>query len=242
MKNERWNRQKLSTKNEIEFILFFFKMFIDAEFRYWSIEFEMTILIWTIRKIFHMIRIFKHFTIIYTNHETNLNITTETKLNITNINKFNLKLIRISIYLSQFRFDIRHRFDKTNIISNIFNKLFIKSNKISKHKNLDINAKNSKSNFVYVYNINLLKMSFEFRKNLIKNYVKNSIWKKIKFMLRQLIVRIDIKKKQKIKQTIKNRHWFQHRKQIDIFYWQNQTFMHINFMRKNCVRVNSWRE
>ena len=105
----------------------FFLMLTEIEFKYWSTKFEMTILIWTIRRITYMIKNFKHVTIIYTDHEINSSIVVETKLNITNIDKLNMKLIRAFIYFSQFRIEMRHRFDKFNIISNALNRLSMKS-------------------------------------------------------------------------------------------------------------------
>lgn len=70
-----------------------------------------------------MIKLFKHSTMIYIDHDVNLIITVKTKFNITNINKVNLKLIKTLTYIFQFRFEIRHCFDRFNVISDIFSKL-----------------------------------------------------------------------------------------------------------------------
>ena len=43
---------------------------------------------------------------------------------IFNIDKLNLRLVKISQYLSNFNFFVRYKFEKLNIISNIFFKLF----------------------------------------------------------------------------------------------------------------------
>ena len=85
---------------------------------------------------------FKHFIIIYTNHETNPTIVRQTKFIITNIDKLNMKLIKTSTYLSQFRFEIRHKFEKSNIISNALSRLSTtKKNKQKKKmpNNLNVN-------------------------------------------------------------------------------------------------------
>ena len=86
----------------------------------------MTALMWTVHCIVHMIQVFKYSTMIYTNHETNSIITTKIRFSTTNIDKFNLKFIRTSIYFFQFWFDVRHRFDKFNVISDVLNQLFMK--------------------------------------------------------------------------------------------------------------------
>ena len=118
-----------------------------------------------------MIKSFIYSTVIYIDHETNSIITTETKFNTININKLNLKLIKISIYLFQFRFNVKHRSKKFNVILNAFNKFSITKKKI---KNiLKINAKNSKLNQIYAHNISLIKMFKDFRKIFIKNYILN---------------------------------------------------------------------
>ena len=89
-----------------------------------------------------MIKSFKHATIIYTNHGANPIITTKTKFSTTNIDKLNMKLIKISIYLSQFRLNVRHRSEKSNVISNALNRLF---NKTSKKKQFEYKCRRSEN-------------------------------------------------------------------------------------------------
>ena len=176
---------KFFDKWQIESILFFSKLFTEIESKYWLTEFEMTILVWTIRRIVHMIRSSKHSTVIYTNHETNFTITVKTKLNITNINKLNMKFIKAFTYFSQFHIEMRHKFEKFNVVSNALNRLSIKS------VNKSIN--NLKIDQIYVYVITFVEISFEFKKELIDEYVKNSTWKKFKSMLKQLKKRVEKK-------------------------------------------------
>lgn len=93
-----------------------------------------------------MIKSTIHFTIIYIDHEANSTIITQIKLNTINIDKLNLKLIKAFIYLSQFCLTIRHKFDKTNVISNALSRL---STKLKKKNSVDLkhyhdDMKNSK--------------------------------------------------------------------------------------------------
>ena len=61
-----------------------------------------------------------YFIIIFINHNVNLSIINQIKLSIFFVIKFNFKLIKTSMYLSQFRIKIFHRNKKSNIIFNIF--------------------------------------------------------------------------------------------------------------------------
>ena len=110
----------------------------------------------------------KHTTMIYIDHETNSTIVNQTKFSTINIDKLNMKLIKTSIYLSQFRLKIKHKFEKFNIISNALNKLPIKKNTLN-NLNLDFDIKDSlnnskiiisKTNYCYKYQMNLKKKCF----------------------------------------------------------------------------------
>ena len=177
--------EKSSSKKKMKFVLFFFKMLTRAKSRYWPTKLKMAALIWTIRRIVHMIKSSKHSTVIYTNHETNSAIAAEIKLSTTNIDKLNMKLIRASTYLFQFRLEVRHRFEKFNIISNAFSRLSVKTQSRKKN-NFEINANDPKSNRIYAYAITLMEMSDRFRKAIIEKYIRDSTWKKIKTMLIEL--------------------------------------------------------
>ena len=124
----------------------------------------MTALVWTVRRIVYRIRFSKHSTIIYTDHETNFTIIIETKFSITNIHKLNIKFIKVFIYFFQFRIKMRHKFEKFNVVSNALNKLSIKS--VNKSiNNLNIDAKNSKTDQIYVYVTTFIEIFFELKKN-----------------------------------------------------------------------------
>ena len=169
--NPRVDHTKSSEKKKIESVLFLFKVLTGAESRYWPIELKMAALVWTVRRIVHMIKFSRNPTIIYTNHGANPTIAAETKLSTTNIDKLNMKLIRASIYLSQFRLDVRHRSGKFNIIADALNRLSSKTP--AKNNSLDIDAENPETDQVYVYASTLVEISTEFRKVLKEKYAKN---------------------------------------------------------------------
>ena len=106
----------------------------------------------------------------FTNYETNSKIIAQIKLFSTFVDKLNLKLIKISIYLSQYRIRVFHKSDKTNIVFNAFFRLFIKKHNVVDQliNNLNLNAfnKNAIKKF-------LIEINDEFRRKLIKKYKKN---------------------------------------------------------------------
>ena len=67
----------------------------------------------------------KHFVVVYMNHAINSIIINQIKFIFNNVDELNLKLIRIFIYLFQFRFRVFHKTNKSNIIFDVLNRLFI---------------------------------------------------------------------------------------------------------------------
>ena len=192
----------------------------------------MTTLVWIVRRIVYMIRSSKHFTIIYTDHETNFIIAAETKLITININKLNMKFIKIFTYFSQFRIEMRHKFEKFNVVSNALSRLSIKSKPTSKSINsFDIDAENPKTDQIYTYVTTLVEISFAFKKKLIDEYAKNSAWKKFKSMLKQLKKRVE--KKNDIKKIVEYRHRFYLEKRFHISCQKQQTALYFRVMQKS---------
>ena len=73
-----------------------------------------------------------YFITIFINHDVNSSIVNQIKLLIFFVNKFNFKLIKTSMYLSQFRIKIFHRSEKLNIIFNVFFLFIHRSQQIKK--------------------------------------------------------------------------------------------------------------
>ena len=115
----------------------------------------------------------KHTTVIYIDHETNSAIVSQTKLNTISIDKLNMKLIKTSIYLSQFQLKIRHKSKKFNIISNALSRLPIKEKSTLNNLNLDFDIENFLNNSRNIHYIEidlLLQISNEFKKKLLFDY------------------------------------------------------------------------
>ncbi len=107
----------------IEFIVFLSKILTFVEKRYWSIELEIAVVEWVVKKLHYMIRVSKQFIIIWTDHSATAIIIKQTKLSTINRNKLNLRLVRVVVYLFQFELDVRHKSRRDHVISNALSRL-----------------------------------------------------------------------------------------------------------------------
>ena len=179
---------------EIELILFLSRMLSNVEHKLFSTELEMTALIWTVKRIKHMIESATKTTIIFIDHVANPSIARQTTLSSENIDKLNLKLVRASTYLSQFDLNIRYRSEKNNIMLDALSRL--SSNAISKDAEidtLDIESYHSSITDVsltnHAFQGSLMIISREFRQKILNEY-KNKPWSTLIEMLIDLLNRL----------------------------------------------------
>ena len=155
---------------DVQSIMFLSKMLIAVETKYWSTKLEVAILIWVIKKIKHMIKTITKTTVIFIDHSANTSIIRQYILNFENTDKLNLKLIKAFVYLFQFDFDVRYKFDKTNIVFDDFFKLLtINSTKLS--------AKSCM--WEKSFQISLIIMTNDFKKKFVSKYAADAFWIKI---------------------------------------------------------------
>ncbi len=198
LKNDEKFKKNSSSKRDVKLILFLSKTSLNARSRYWSTKLKIARLLWAVKKIAHMIKSSKHSTIIYIDHEVSLVITTIIKLSIFSSDRFNMKLIRVFMYLSQLRLNIRYRAEKFNVVSDTLSRLFVKKN-YNSHEALDLNQnlehyqfniEISESDQMYVYVTTLMKMFTNFRTKIQKEYQKKTTWIELLKMLENLSKRI----------------------------------------------------
>ena len=60
------------------------------------------------KRVRHLIEVFRYFIIVFTDHAVNIDIAKQITFLFNNTNKLNFRLMRISIYFFQFRFDVRY--------------------------------------------------------------------------------------------------------------------------------------
>ena len=77
-------------------IMFLSKVLSSAEAKYWPIKLEVACLVWTLKKVRHIIESAELSTIMYINYSITIDITRQAILLTTSINRLNLRLIRAS--------------------------------------------------------------------------------------------------------------------------------------------------
>ena len=119
--------------------------------------------------------------VIFTNHAANAFIIKQTILSFNNIDKLNFRLVRASIYLSQFRFDIRYRFDKRHVLFDTLFRLSTDRFFLNNDENLKLKSYYfSITDFFvndqcFVYHDVLINMFSKFYKQLVDDYVKEKM-------------------------------------------------------------------
>ena len=170
-----------------------------------------------LKKIKHLIDSFVLSIVIYTNHDSTLEIVKQISLIISSIDKFNLRFVRASNYIQRFNLDIRHKSDKQHIMSNVLSRLINLNESIK--KSFDENELNA------LFIITLIEMKKIFRNRLLKDYIKNSVWRKI----------ITLLNAQKQIDTENNATLSFYRKNDFIFRVDDHTSDHVFQSRRLCI-------
>ena len=162
---------KWPSRNQIEPIMFLSRLLTAAEKNYWPTELEMAGLVWTIKKVRHLVQSSEHPTIVQTDHSAIIEISKQKLITATTSTmRMNVRLIRASQFLSQFRLDIRHKPGKEHIIPDALSRLAsanVRPILADDHSELDV---------LYVYNTTVVEMSNDFRKRLIAGYSTDKLW------------------------------------------------------------------
>ena len=165
----------------VQFILYLSKLLNKTEQNYWPIELEMAVLVWTVKKICHIIELNEFWSVIaYTDHTVSINLAHSFTLSIFFCDKLNLHLVWASQYLSLFLLNVWHKSGSTNMISNAL--LWLK--KVN-HKWTENSAAFGTLKILYsdtdefitdvliIYNITLVEIDLKFKRKLIIDYIKN---------------------------------------------------------------------
>ena len=89
-------------------------------------------IVWTVRKVHHMIQAARTTTVIWTDHSAIAGIANQTKLSSSNTDKLNLRLVRVSTYLSQFDICIKHKAGRDHVIPDALSRLPAKQDAVLK--------------------------------------------------------------------------------------------------------------
>lgn len=153
--------------------MFLSRLLTPAEKNYWPTELELACVVWTIKKVRHMIQSSKEPTIVQTDHSSIVNIGKQKLITATTSTmRLNVRLVRASQFLSQFRLDIRHKPGKEHIIPDALSRLASANTGSLKDDFNELDA-------LYVYNATLIGISNSFRDQIVKGYTTDPAWRKI---------------------------------------------------------------
>lgn len=143
-----------------------------------------------------MIEVAFNIIVVFIDHFANPSIVRQTTLTSSSIDKLNLRLVRASIYLSQFQLEVKYRLGKQHIIPNALSRLpatpIDTGTDINAFGALDIDTYHSGiedlevPDQVYAYQGTLVSMLAEFRQRLLDGYSKEKFWRGLLIMLSNL--------------------------------------------------------
>ena len=183
--------------------MFLSKLLSTAESHYWPTELETAGLVWTVKKIRHLIDFTdKSLTIAYTDHSAVISIAKQTTLSSSNTDKLNICLVWASQYLTQFNLDIHYKLSKHHLMSDALFWLSVKKLKPETSNILDDLTENdsytfivSAYHFIYswnknltqgAFNVTLVKLTNEFKDWLKQTYIDNVQWSAVQDSLQGL--------------------------------------------------------
>lgn len=108
-----------------------------------------------------------HIILIFTNHTVATNMARQVKLVSFSANKLNLRLVRASQYLSQFNLNVRYRSEKIHLVSDTLSRLLSSSA-------VDIDFSILDDLSINAFNVTLVEISEDFRKQLVDEYQMKS--------------------------------------------------------------------
>jgi hypothetical protein len=167
-------------RHRVQPILFLSKLLIRAESRYWPTELKIACLVWAVRKVRHIIFSSKLGTIVYTDHSAIVAIAKQDSLFSNNTDKLNLRLIRASLYLSQFSLDVRYRFGPLNIVSDALSRLANTKAQFTAPSDENV-LENIQEYFhlsdkIGAYNATIIEIDPDFAARIKLDYAKNTAW------------------------------------------------------------------
>ena len=165
---------------DVQPILFLSKLLNAAETRYWPTELEVAALVWTLRKISHLlIQALNKRVIIFTDHSATTDIARQVTLSSSSADRLNLRLVRASQYVSQFDLDVRWRPGKQNVVPDALSRLLHRKEEHRDFKSPGVLDE------IFAFNFTCTQMSTEYKDKLLKAYAEDKKWSKVLDMLNE---------------------------------------------------------
>ena len=174
VKHINWNDIEYSSRKILQLIMFLSRLLTFAETKYWFIELEVANIVWVLRKIRYLIEFsMKKLIIVYIDHDVALSIFKQISMIIISIDKLNLRLVRTSNYIQRFDLKLRHKSEKTHIISDALSRLI----------SIDIIVELVEDKLNALFIIAVIDLNEVFRKRIMNEYIIDLNWKKISQIL-----------------------------------------------------------
>jgi hypothetical protein len=167
------------SRTDIEPILFMSRLLHTAEHKYWPTELEIAGLVWTIKKVRHMVESSQTPTKVFTDHGAIVGIVRQRSLETESTDRSNLMLVRASNYLQQFNLDVYHKPGKNHIVPDALSRLQSVAPP-AKAPELDFD-----SGMAYNYTASIGEMSPDFRKRLITAYQSDPVYSQLLLQLQE---------------------------------------------------------
>ena len=171
----------LPKKTFIEPIIFLSQLLMDGETQYWPTELKTAGLVWTIRKVCHMVKLAKTSTMVYTDHAAIVLIARQTNLTTTTTrDKLNLRIIRALKYFQRFNLNVCHKSGKTHIIPNTLSCLASHEETARSTAKGELDALAATVQEIWANLATLVELSNNFKEKLKTGYKNNPGWKCVK--------------------------------------------------------------
>ncbi|KAG7004443.1 hypothetical protein G7Y79_00025g057290 [Physcia stellaris] len=127
-----------------------------------------------------MIKAVKGIIVVFTDHAANTSIAKQITMNSSNTDKLNLRLVRASVYLSQFRLKVKYRSGKDHVVPDALSRLASGNGQIGKspEDRFDLNTYHggiidpSNNSDCYALQGTLIAMSEDLKKEIKDGYQK----------------------------------------------------------------------
>ena len=166
------------TRTNMELVMFLSKKLTNAEKKYWPTELEVVRLVWTLRKVKHVLDSTMKATIVYTNHFTTTSIMKQTLLFSSSINKLNLCLVHASQYISQFNLNIWWKSGWKNMVPDALSQLLNQLNEKIEQESEGVLDE------IFTYHYIIVEMTNEYKKELKEAYSQDQQWERITDLLK----------------------------------------------------------
>ena len=167
------NKSKWPSRAEAEPIMFLSRLLTSAERNYWPTELEIAGIVWTLKKVRHMVESSHQAVRIQTDHSAIIDIMRQNSIVSTSSTmRMNTRLIRASQFLKQFNLDISYKPGKEHIVPDALSRLA----SLNKHELPDHHSELDSLTGEVLFTAALVQMDESFHNKVLDGYSKDDFW------------------------------------------------------------------